>query len=432
MVNSSTAPASIVSTEVEQCLDKLAALPEVDQALEFMQHDHDQRIQEQIEISEIPASPFKEDRRAEDYGRRMAQLGLETVRRDEEGNVIGWLKGRGDGPKLFVSAHLDTVFPPGYDPKVRVDDTGVLHGPGICDDAAGLSLLLSLVRTLKDSDLRPVGDIGFVGTVGEEGVGDLRGVKHLCATHSGMDGFISIDGGGSHSVTYLALGSKRFEFVFRGIGGHSFGAYGQVANPIHAMGRAIANIAALVLPQDPKTTLAVSVVSGGTSVNSIAHQAKMLTDTRSVSPGQLGKTVAQIQDSVRAAVQAENMAWGLEPGDTGAVNLVRNLIGDRPSGVCRPDAIHVQAAGAATRLIGLEPELLPPGSTDASIPISLGIPALALGRGGKEMYIHSLQEAFDPTDAYLAGQRILLVTLALAGLQQKSEPLLPRRARTHP
>lgn len=416
----------VVSSDVRELFDKLLAEPLVQEGLHFIKSDDRHRIDEQIQITEIPAPPFEEKIRAEDYKDRFTALGLSDVHLDAEGNVAGLLKGSKGGPKLVVSAHLDTVFPRGYESKVTIDDKGVIHAPGISDDAAGLAALLSIVRTLKETTIQTVGDILFVGTVGEEGRGDLRGGKHLFNTIKDIDGFISIDGDGREKITYLGLGSKRFEFTFKGPGGHSFMAFGDVPNPIHAMGRAIDRIANIAVPDEPKTTYSVSVVSGGTSVNSIADEAVMLTDTRSVSPEQLDKTVSELVNCVKMAVIEENRSLKIPWDSDDNVRLKIEKIGDRPSGVCPPDALHIQVAWAATEAIGGIPLLELPGSTDSSIPISLGVPALTLGGGGKGTGIHSPQESFDPTDAYLAVQRVFLTILALTGMEGKTAPLLPK------
>jgi acetylornithine deacetylase/succinyl-diaminopimelate desuccinylase-like protein len=249
-------------------------------------------------------------------------------------------------------------------------------------------------------------------------------VKHLFGKIKDIDGFISIDGDGADEITYLGLGSKRFEFTFKGPGGHSFGAFGEVANPIHAMGRAIDKIANIAVPEDPRTTYAVSVVGGGTSVNSIAAEAVMQTDTRSVCPEQLDKTVSELVNCVKAAVIEENAFLKIPWDSDNNIRLEIKKIGDRPSGTCLPDALHVQTAWAATEALGETPRLKPPSSTDSSIPIHMGIPALTLGRGGHGNGIHSPQESFDPTGAYLAAQRVFLTILALAGMAEGVEPVL--------
>lgn len=420
--------AGTISADVREQFDNLLAEPIVRKGLDFIKNDDKRRIEEQIQITEIPAPPFAEEERAEDFKRRFTELGLSDVYLDAEGNTIGLMKGSREGLKLVVSAHLDTVFPKGYDAKVTIDDKGVIHAPGISDDAAGLAALLSIARTLKETGIRTVGDILFVGTVGEEGRGDLRGVKHLFSTVKDVDGFISIDGDGCENIIYLGLGSKRFEFTFKGPGGHSFMAFGDVPNPIHAMGRAIDKIANISVPDEPRTTYSVSVVGGGTSVNSIATDAVMMTDTRSVCPEQLDKTVSELVNCVKMAVIEENTSLKIPWDSEDNIRLEIEKIGDRPSGVCLPDTLHVQVAWAATEAIGGTPQLELPGSTDSSIPINLGVPALTLGGGGKGTGIHSPQESFDPTDAYFAVQRVFLTILAFTGIVGKTDPLLPKNS----
>ncbi len=417
-----------VSDDVANVYDILLSNASILDGLAFLEGDQDNRIAEQVDICEIPASPFNEQVRAEDYMQRMVDLGLEDVYIDDEGNVIGYRPGTGKGPTLVVAAHLDTVFPLGYDATVTIDDEGILHAPGIGDDCGGLAALLSVVRALDFSNISTVGDIIFVGDVGEEGRGDLRGVKNLFSEHEDIDGFISIDGSGATGITYKGLGSKRFEFTYKGKGGHSWGAFG-IPSPIHAMGRSIAKIADMKVPTDPRTSFTVSIVNGGTSVNAIAAEAVMQTDTRSLDPAQLEETAAEILDYVEQGVVEENARGGIgvPPGqnDDYKITVDVNMVGDRPSGSCPDDAIHVQVACAATEAIGAVPRLNEASSTDSNIPIFLGVPALTLGGGGSSGNGHSLDEWFNPTDAYLGPQRVFLTVLGLVGVDGVTEPLLP-------
>jgi len=456
-----------ISDDVGNVYDTLLSNVDVLEGLDFLESDQDNRIAEQIDICEIPASPFNEQVRAADYMQRMMDLWLEDVHIDDEGNVIGYRPGTGDGPKLVVAAHLDTVFPLEYDATVTIDDEGILHAPGIGDDCGGLAALLSVVRALDDSGITTVGDIMFVGDVGEEGRGDLRGVKNLFSEVEDIDGFLSIDGSGTTGITYQGLGSKRFEFTYTGAGGHSWGAFG-IPSPIHAMGRSIAKIADMEVPTDPRTSFTVSVVNGGTAINAIAAECAMQTDTRSLDPAQLEKTVAELLGYVDQGVVEENARWGIgippglglnktppglgeggppgqdkdnpqgqgkdnPPGlrlpdewaETYKITVDVNMVGDRPSGTCPDDAIHVQVACAATEAIGLEPRLGAASSTDSNIPIFLGVPALTLGGGGRGGNGHAPNEWFDPTDAYLGSQRVFLAVLGLVGVDGVTEPLLP-------
>src|SRR3979411_2294810 len=277
---------------VEAAHTAILANPTVIKTLEDIKADDDTAFAEQKRITEIPAPPYKEKVRAEYYLKRFQELGFKNASIDTEGNVIGLRKGSSGGrPKLVVSAHLDTVFPDGTDVTVKEKD-GVILAPGIGDDSRGLAALLSLIKAVNANEIATVGDILFVGTVGEEELGNLRGVKALFRDHADIDGFISIDGLGITRVVNQATGSHRYEMLFEGPGGHSFQEFG-LPSAIHAMGRAVAKISELQRPADPKTTFTVGTVAGGTSVNAIAAEARMAVDMRSDSTEELLKLEAR-------------------------------------------------------------------------------------------------------------------------------------------
>ena len=410
-----------VSPAVATVYAKLAACQEVQAGLAFLAADEKAAIRDQIAIAEIPAPPFQEHARAEYYRQRLQELGLENVTTDSEGNVFGVYRGSsasGSGPRLFISAHLDTVFPAGTDTSVKEKD-GRLYAPGIADDARGLAAILSVIRALKAAKIKTAGDIIFGGSVGEEGLGDLRGVKAFFRDNKDIDGFITVDGTGINLITYLATGSLRYKITYKGPGGHSFNAFG-LPSAIHALGRAIAKIADIKPPSQPKTTFTVGTASGGTSVNSIAAQASMLIDMRSNCNAELRKLEKTVLALVDAAAAEENARWGSQ-----AITAEIKLVGDRPAGQQAPDAPIVQAAWASTLAVGAKPELSPASSTDANLPISLGIPALRLGGGGAEGNNHSLDEWYDPAGSYLGPQKIFLTALGLAGIDGLTSPLLP-------
>lgn len=393
--------------------------PKVKAALETIKADDAATFAEQKTITEIAAPPYKEKVRAEYYLKKMQELGFKDASIDSEGNVIALRKGTGGGPpKLVVAAHLDTVFPEGTDVRVREKD-GTVVAPGIGDDARGLVALLSVIKAMNANGLTTVGDIMFVGDVGEEELGNLRGMKALFRNHTDIDGFISIDGLGIDQVVNQGTGSHRYEIVFKGPGGHSFQEFG-LPSAIHAMGRAIAKIAELKTPSDPKTTFTVGTVHGGTSVNAIAAEARMAVDMRSNSTDELLKLEARLLDLVKQAVGEENARW-----NTDKLTVEIKLIGDRPAGIVAPDSPIVQAALKSvtavapklkTRLVG--------SSTDSNQPMSLGIPAVTIGGGGSGGNWHSLNEWFKPTDAYLGPQRALLAILMLQGLDGVTKPTL--------
>jgi acetylornithine deacetylase/succinyl-diaminopimelate desuccinylase-like protein len=416
-----TAPYT-VSPTVTALYTGLKALPSVQKGLDFLKADHANTVEEQKQICEIPAPPFAEQVRAADFQKRLAALGLKDVQMDKEGNVFGLRPGAGSGPKLLVAAHLDTVFAAGTDVTVKEKD-GRLYAPGIGDDARGLAALLAVIRAFSASGIKTVGDILFCGNVGEEGFGDLRGVRALFRDIQDIDGFLSIDGTGVGKITYLATGSHRYEAIYSGPGGHSFSAFGR-PSAIHAMGRAIAWIADLTPPADPKTTFTVGIVSGGSSVNSIAAEARLLMDMRSNRDKELLEIEAEFFDILKKAAAAENARWNSDK-----ITVQTKLVGNRPAGVQPSDSPIVQAAWASTQAIGQTPNLGSGSSTDSNLPISLGIPAITLSGGGKEDNNHSLNEWFDPTDAYLGPQRVFLTILGLTGVEGTSAPLLSKHKR---
>jgi tripeptide aminopeptidase len=413
----SATPASALETAYQAIL----ANPRVIKALADIKADDARTLQEQKRITEIPAPPFKEKTRADYYLKRFRDLGIEDASIDAEGNVIGLRKGSAGKPKLVISAHLDTVFPEGTDTTVKEKD-GIIHAPGIGDDARGLAALLSVLLALNANEVRTVGDLMFVGTVGEEELGNLRGVKALFRDHKDIDGFISVDGLQITRIVNQATGSHRYEMIFKGPGGHSFQEFG-LPSAIHAMGRAIAKISDLQTPSDPKTTFTVGTVRGGTSVNAIAGEARMAVDMRSNATEELLKLEARVLDLVREAVNEENKRWNSDK-----VTVEIKLIGDRPAGMVAEDSPIIQATRRAVTAIIRAPTVTFAGlSTDSNLAMSLGVPAVTLGGGGEGGNWHSLNEWYKPTDAYLGPQNVLLTTLALAGLDGVTQPLLPAR-----
>jgi tripeptide aminopeptidase len=414
------APASASAVEVASLA--ILANPKVIKALDDIKSDDKAAFAEQKRITEIPAPPYKERQRAEYFLGRLVELGFKDASIDAEGNVIALRKGSGGGrPKLVVSAHLDTVFPEGTDVTVKEKD-GIILAPGIGDDSRGLAALLSLIKSLNANDIATVGDLMLVGTVGEEELGNLRGVKALFRDHGDIDGFISIDGLGVTRVVNLATGSHRYEMIYRGPGGHSFQEFG-LPSAIHAMGRAIAKISDLQTPSDPKTTFTVGTVSGGTSVNAIAAEAKMTVDMRSNSTEELLKLEARLLDAVKQAVVEENARW-----ESDKLSVEIKLIGDRPAGIVAMDSPIVQATQRAVSAIARGPRVTFAGSsTDSNLAMSLGIPAVTIGGGGEGGNWHSRNEWYKPVDAWLGPQSALLTILVLAGLDGTTAPTLAVR-----
>lgn len=386
-------------------------------ALSILDRDHDRFVDDIVRLTQIPAPPFKEAERARAFADMLRASGLSDTTIDEEGNVIGVWKGSGGGPLIAIAAHLDTVFPEGTDVTVKRDNTR-LAAPGIGDDTRGVAALLAIVRAMTEGKVRTASDILFIGNVGEEGPGDLRGMKYLFLKGPYRDRikmFISIDGAGAgDDIVHGAVGSKRYRVTFKGPGGHSYGAFGLV-NPAYAMGAAMQKFSAMKVPATPKTTFSVGVVGGGTSVNSIPFETWMEVDMRSESPDELGKMDKTFHTLMQQAVAEENAARSTRQG---AITADIKLIGDRPSGQTSHDAAIVQTAAAAVQALGMKPSFSF-SSTDSNIPISLGIPAITIDSGGRGGRAHALDEWIDVEKASsLRGlEGALLLLLSLAGVK---------------
>ena len=387
---------------------RLMQASDVKAALDAAKRNESHFIDEQIRICEIPAPPFHEDARGQELARLFKQLGLENVRIDKAGNVIGTRPGAAAHPNLVFSAHLDTVFPEGTNVKVSREGT-FLKGPGIGDDCRGLVVMLGVIQALKDGNVKTPGTITFVADTGEEGLGDLRGTKNLFndSLKGQIDKFISVDGTGL-SVTNVGVGSYRYRVTFRGPGGHSFGAFG-MANPIQAMGRAIAKIDNFEVPSNPKTTFNVGRVGGGTSVNAIPFECWMEVDMRSADKTSLEAVNTKFKAAVQEAVEEDNRRWN----NRGPVTASSELVGLRPAGNTPPDSPIIQTTLAVSKLFGYDGRLRE-GSTDSNVPMNMDIPAVTIGGGGNGTAAHSLNEAFDTKDSYLGTQRALLLAVALA------------------
>lgn len=402
---------SSLKTAPAETVRQLSTLPKVEQALRFFETHADAITEEHIRICSIPATPFAEQQRAEYLAKRFRQLGLTDVAIDEEGNCIGLLKGSSPTPLIVASAHLDTVFPKGTDFTVR-READRLFAPGIADDGCGLVALIAIIEALRAARIEIAGSILFVGTVGEEGEGNLRGVRHLLTrgfwSKREIEAFLSFDGPGVDRITNRALGSRRYRVEFTGPGGHSWGDFG-LPNPVHALGRAISRLAAYPAPKDPRTTFNVGSIEGGTSVNSIPAHAAMEVDLRSAGEAELRRLDAFFRRAMKEAGDEENAKR--RPGDS-PLKLEVDLIGERPSGETPADSLLVKLAIESTKLLGVEPRL-DQSSTDSNLPISLGIPAITLGAGGTSGSSHTLAEWYDPRDRDKGLKRGLLVILGL-------------------
>lgn len=375
-----------------QDVARIIASDRFKRAQEDLAQGHERFVGEIIELTEIPAPPFKEEVRAAAYAEKFRALGLQEVELDGIGNVLGLRRGRGNGQVIVVAAHLDTVFPEGTDVTVRREGTK-LYAPGVGDDTRGLAALLAFVRALDAAGIETEQDILFVGDVGEEGKGDLRGIRYLFeqgAYREKIAGFFTIDGLEVGQITTGAVGSLRYRVTFRGPGGHSLNAFGTV-NPAYALGSLMAGMARIEVPAEPRTTFCASVMGGGSSINAIPEDVWLEVDLRSVDAAELDKLDTALHALVEEAVAAENAR-----GDTshGAIRAEVSRIGNRPAGQTAPESTIVQSALAALPAFGFTAST-GESSTDANIPMSLGVPAICLGSGGTGGRAHTLEEWID-------------------------------------
>lgn len=380
-------------------------------ALKFFEDADAQNIKDLIELTEIPAPPFKEGVRAVRFADMLREAGLKDVKITEAGNVVARRKGTSGDKTVAIVAHIDTVFPEGTDVTVKVKDD-VYTAPGIGDNTRGLVALLSIARAMQVNNIQTKADILFVGSVGEEGLGDLRGVKHLFRDGGPkIDSFIAIDGGGNDRLVHSAVGSHRYRITVKGPGGHSWGAFG-LANPHHALGNIIAEFAKTapsVTESGPKTSFSVGRIGGGTSINSIAFESWMEIDMRSLVQNKLDDVDAVLQKAVQAGLDAENAARKF--GDALTVDVKR--VGKRPAGVGSIESELVHRAEASMLSFGVTPKLSA-SSTDSNIAISRGIPAITISRGGRSGKSHSPDEWWQNKDSHVALQIGLLILVAEA------------------
>jgi acetylornithine deacetylase/succinyl-diaminopimelate desuccinylase-like protein len=393
----------------------LAEAQAVQAAFQAIEDLETRTLSDHIALTEIAAPPFMEAERAEAFAQLLREAGADSVALDDVGNVLAYRGGQTGTRTVVLGAHLDTVFPEGTDVTVRISgDT--LFAPGVGDDTRGLMVVLTVLRALEAANIDTDADLIFLGTVGEEGLGDLRGVKHLFRSGGPrVDAYVEVDGSGSGTIVNQGLGSIRYRVTYRGPGGHSWGAFG-LANPAHAMGRAVESfsvVADSMTRAGPRTSFNVGRIGGGTSINSIPYEAWMEVDMRSESPSSLETISEAFLAAVESGRAEENAARRGGP----PLEVEVDQIGLRPSGEIDPDVALVQRAMAVTRFFGAEPRLSR-SSTNSNIPISLGIPAVTIGRGGAGSENHSLTEWWANIDGHLGIQKALLLVLAEAGIAE--------------
>ncbi len=382
-------------------------------AMAYIKETDSITLQDHIHLTEIPAPPFKEEIRAKEFLKMLNQIGVDSAWIDAEGNVLALRKGKTGKRTIALDAHLDTVFPEGTDVKVSFNkDT--LFAPGIGDDTRGLAMVLTVLRAMNEMNIPTEDDILFIGTVGEEGLGDLRGVKFLFSGQGPkIDAWISIDGGDLGRVNFKGLGSYRYRVVFKGPGGHSWGAFG-LANPHHALAAGINHFvheADKYTKDGPRTSYNIGRMGGGTSVNSIPFSSWAEIDIRSHRPERLDDMEKILKAAMHKGLEEQNAIR--RHGRPLTVEV--EMIGNRPSGELSPDLPLIQKALATVEHFGIKPAITR-GSTNSNTPISMGIPAVTIGRGGKAAWAHSLLEWWADEEGYKASQYALLLLLAEAGI----------------
>ncbi len=403
---------------VQQEVAHLCSLPEVRSAFTWFRSQEAQFAQWQVELARIPAPPFGESARGQWLADKFCELGLQSVHSDEVGNVFGTHPGHGHG-HVSLSAHLDTVFPAGTPLNIRQQGSR-LYGPSVSDNCAGVIAMLAMVAAMRAVRIRHALPVLFIGNVGEEGEGDLRGMRHIFSQPRWKDAIhysLVLDGAGADTIVAEALGSRRFEVIVRGPGGHSWSDFGS-PNPIVVLARAIHAFAQTPVPVSPKTTFNVGVIRGGTSVNSIPESASMRVDIRSTSMAEIERLERALRQALDQAVEVETRAT-----DTGTAARRRPfglssevvVIGNRPAGELYPHARILQVIRAVDSQLGNAAQVQR-ASTDANIPLSLGLEAIAIGAGGAGGGAHTLQEWFDCGGRELGLKRILLALLGLAGV----------------
>jgi len=403
---------------VQQEVARLAAAPEVRSAFNWFRAHEPQLVHWQMEMARIPAPPFGEAARADWLAERFREVGLDDVRIDDVGNVFGTHPGFGRR-YVALSAHIDTVFPANTPLNIRQQGSR-LYGPGASDNGAGVAAMLAIAALLRSVRLRHALPFVFIGNVGEEGEGDLRGMRHIFSTPRWKDSIaytLVLDGAGADTIVAEALGSRRFEVIVRGPGGHSWSDFG-VPNPIVILAKAIGTFIATPVPTAPKTTFNIGVIRGGTSVNSVPESASMRVDIRSTSMAEMERLEQSLRQALNQAVEEETMTAEMRSTAQkrpAGVSCEVVVIGSRPAGELLQGARILQVVRAVDAQLGNAAQVQR-ASTDANIPLSLGFEAVAIGGGGSGGGAHTLQEWFDSNGRELALKRILLTMLALAGV----------------
>jgi acetylornithine deacetylase/succinyl-diaminopimelate desuccinylase-like protein len=409
-----------VDSKILQQISQLRGLAKVKKGFDFVEADAEHTLQQQLKLVMIESPTFEEAERAKVFAEMLRAEGLDNVQIDSHGNTFGVRKGTGKGPTILLEGHLDTVFPMGTVKEIIRKD-GRIYCPGINDDTRGCVNVLAVLRAINHAGLETDGDVIFCGTVQEEGMGGFGGMKKFLAEHKEIGGSVSIDGSGMDGIVYEATGIRTLAVNFHGIGGHAMGAFGFVANPLHAAARAVTKIADIKVPENPRTTYAVSNFHAGNDagIHAIVKECTIKINFRSNGQKELEELEAKIKACVAEACAEETARWGKDTITYDFEDYVDNRAGTQSN-----KAPIVQAAFSVIQSLGFNPALRQGGSTNASIPVALGIPGVCLGRGGSEGGVHTVDEWFNPTDAHKGLQAIYLLTLLLAGVKGESPTIL--------
>jgi tripeptide aminopeptidase len=404
--------ATISARAASDSVEKIAEDPTCAQALIWIDKNITWVTEQQIALSEIPAPEFLEAKRGEYLKKLLEAAGLK-VRVDKIGNVIAERTGSDANSVILLAAHLDTVFPVSTDVRVKKNGSR-LTGPGIADNGAGLSALLGVARAFSEGRVRTNKTIVFAGDVGEEGEGNLRGIRALIEEYgSRLAAVIAVDGASTEHITTQGIASHRFEITITGPGGHSWSDFG-APNPITALSRGIVKFSSLTVPEDPRSSYNFGVIEGGTSVNSIPARAVVKVDLRSEDEAEVVKMEASLRDAMQAGIK-EEMATARDA--SAPLQMNSRSLGLRPAGKLPENSPLLDSIRSVDRFLGTRSRL-ERSSTDANIPLSLGIPAISIGGGGKASGSHTLEEWYDPAGRELGLKRLFLTTVVLAGLQQ--------------
>ncbi|MDL2225134.1 M20/M25/M40 family metallo-hydrolase [Eubacteriales bacterium OttesenSCG-928-M02] len=410
-----------VSEKSKQAFDAAIALPEVKAGVDFIFEDHENTIKEQLELVVIPAPTFQEERRAQEVCRRFTALGLADVHRDEIGNAIGTYPGAGSGPPIVIEAHMDTVYP--MDTVIEpVEKDGFLHCPGIGDNTSGTAALLTIIRAFSKSGITLHGDIYFVGSVREEGMGGFGGIEFFMKAHPDVAAYICIDGVQAGKIVYQATGMTTCSVDFTGIGGHAYGAFGTMANPLHAAARAVAKIADIVVPEFPRTTYCVSNFHAGNDagVHAIVPTANIKINMRSTQMEPLLQLKKDVYKAIDDGAREESERWGKD-----TISYEIHEYFNVPAGTQDVNDPICEATYLAMDYLGKTPTFSEGGSTDACFPIGAGIPSVCIGQGEVETHSHSAEnERFPLVDTEKGPQSAFLVAVLCSGIPGKLEGIL--------